>query len=345
MRKIVDLACIIGLLSGELAFIAPAMAQTQSQSRDGRFSTGSSWGNGDDRGWNSGNNGQTVRCESRRNNYVECRVDTRGGVRISRVIGGNCQQDQSWGWRDGLIWVNRGCRAEFQTGGFGGGSGGNWNGGGASGNIVRCESWNFQYAECRADTRGGVRVSRVLGGSCPEGRNWGTRGNVIWVNNGCRADFQLLNGNGNNGSSNGGNNTALIIGGVVVAAGLAAIIASSSKKPASAPAAGSGSAGTAPPLPTTPPANAGRPARINVPTGGVTPDARPSLTTCLTEIARQIGATGGTEIGLDRFDDVIAGNGGFRFRMVLKAIYPDEIRSIPVFCRATPTAIIELSFG
>jgi hypothetical protein len=82
-----------------------------------------------------------------------------------------------------------------------------------------------------------------------------------------------------------------------------------------------------------------------VPTGGVTPDARPSLQTCLNEIARQIGATGGTEIALDRFDEVTAGNGGFRFRMVLKGVYPDETRSIPTFCRATPTSVIELTFG
>lgn len=353
MRAIVNLGCIAALAFGQLAGAAPAMAQTQDRSGN--------WNNGNNNWNNNNNNGnsQTVRCESRGNNRRECRADTRGGVRLNRVLGGQCQQGRDWGWRDGQIWVDNGCRGEFITGSFGG-SGGNWNnnnnnnwnngGGNWSGDTIRCESRNNNYRECRADTRGGVQLVRVLGGNCQQNRSWGWRNDLIWVDNGCRADFQTRSGNNNNNNSSGGSDAALIIGGVAVAAGLAALIASSNKKktPEATASTTAPATGTAPPPPATtqpPPANGGRPARINVPTGGVTPDARPSLQTCLNEIARQIGATGGTEIALDRFDEITAGNGGFRFRMVLKGIYPDETRSIPTFCRATPTNVIELTFG
>lgn len=358
MRGFVNFACMAALALGQVASIAPAMAQTR-PANNGFAGNGGSWNandnnwnnnNNNNNGWNNNNgNGQTVRCESRGNDRRECRADTRGGVQLQRVLGGRCQQNRDWGWRNDRIWVDNGCRADFRTGSFGG-SGGSWdngnnNGGNWNGNTIRCESRNYAYRECRTDTRGGVQLVRVLGGNCQMNRSWGWRNDLIWVDNGCRADFQTRNGNNNNNNNGGGNDAALIIGGVAVAAGLAALIASSNKKKnaeAAAPAAG---AAPGIPTPTTPPTNGGKPARINVPTGGVTPDARPSLQTCLDEVARQIGATGGTEIGLERFDEVTAGNGGFRFRMVLKGIYPDETRSIPTFCRATPTNVIELTFG
>jgi hypothetical protein len=355
MRAIVNLGCIAALALGQVASLAPAMAQNN----DPRFQGNNNWNNNNNN-WNNNNNnnnGQTVRCESRGDNRRECRADTRGGVRINQVFSGQCQQNRDWGWRDGMIWVDNGCRAEFITGSFGG-SGGSWNnnnnnwnnGGNWSGDTIRCESRNNSYRECRADTRGGVQLVRVLGGNCQQNRSWGWRNDLIWVDNGCRADFQTRGANNNNNNnSSGGSDAALIIGGVAVAAGLAALIASGSKKKTPEATAGAQTGGQTATAPTTtkppPPANGGQPARINVPTGGVTPDARPSLQTCLNEIARQIGATGGTEIALDRFDEVTAGNGGFRFRMVLKGIYPDETRSIPTFCRATPTSVIELTFG
>ena len=60
---------------------------------------------------------------------------------------------------------------------------------------------------------------------------------------------------------------------------------------------------------------------------------------------RQIGATGGTEIRIDGDVDVEQGNGGYRFRLNLLGIYPDQARIIPMYCRATPEKIVELTFG
>ena len=202
-----------------------------------------------------------------------------------------------------------------------------------------------------------MRLARVRGGRCTQGQSWGYQRDFIWVNNGCRADFQTRGGfgSGNDGGNGGGGNnengpsTGAIIGGVAVAAGLIALLAATSKKPtpaANPPPLPGNPAMPAPGTPYVPPSgSSGAPARITANTGGVMPSARPSLNTCLIDAARQIGATGGTEIRLDRLDDIEQGHGGYRFRFRLLAVYPDEQRTIPVFCRATPTKVIELTFG
>jgi hypothetical protein len=42
------------------------------------------------------------------------------------------------------------------------------------------------------NTRGGVRLSRQISGSaCTQGSTWGYDGTRIWVDNGCRAEFQV----------------------------------------------------------------------------------------------------------------------------------------------------------
>ncbi|MFZ4689842.1 MAG: hypothetical protein ACOYLS_11440 [Polymorphobacter sp.] len=98
--------------------------------------------------------------------------------------------------------------------------------------------------------------------------------------------------------------------------------------------------------PYTPPRNTtGAPATINVDIMSMTAAARPSASVCLTEAARQIGATGGSEIRIDKVVEVEQGNGGYRFRLTLIGVYPDETRAIPMYCRATPEKIVELTFG
>jgi hypothetical protein len=102
-----------------------------------------------------------------------------------------------------------------------------------------------------------------------------------------------------------------------------------------------------PPLPAyVPPVNtSGAPALINVDINAMPSAARPSASTCLTEAARQIGATGGSEIRVGEIIDVEEGNGGYRFRLMLVGVYPDATRNIPMYCRATPDKIVELTFG
>ncbi len=74
--------------------------------------------------------------------------------------------------------------------------------------IVRCSSINNHRQTCNADTSGGVQLIKQLSrSSCHD--NWGYSRNQIWVDNGCRAKFQLYvgnNGNHNNSRSNSHNN-------------------------------------------------------------------------------------------------------------------------------------------
>ena len=55
-----------------------------------------------------------IRCESDGRGYRECRTPFRGPVTLAREVSGiRCIQDQNWGWREGRVWVDRGCAAVF----------------------------------------------------------------------------------------------------------------------------------------------------------------------------------------------------------------------------------------
>jgi hypothetical protein len=138
-----------------------------------------------------------------------------------------------------------------------------------------------------------------------------------------------------------------VFAGVLVAGSLVALLsAATAPKPATVYVQGQPAPPPGPPpMYQPPPQSSGGPAAIRVDLAGLAPEARPSASTCLTEAARQIGATGGTEIRIKQIVDVEQGNGGYRFRLVLTGIYPDEARSIPMYCRATPEKIVELTFG
>jgi hypothetical protein len=71
----------------------------------------------------------TIRCTSQDDGYTECPTYTRGVVRLSRRLSdAACLEGRSWGVDNarGVIWVDRGCRADFTVESrFGGGVGGN----------------------------------------------------------------------------------------------------------------------------------------------------------------------------------------------------------------------------
>src|SRR5690606_3254889 len=77
---------------------------------------------------------------------------------------------------------------------------GNDYGYGYGGQIVRCESNDDRTRQC-ATNGGRVVLERQHSRSaCIEGRSWGYARNGIWVSNGCRADFRVLDyGNQGNG--------------------------------------------------------------------------------------------------------------------------------------------------
>lgn len=59
----------------------------------------------------------TVTCESTNNEYRSCPADTSDGVRLSQQLSTKgCWENDTWGFDRNKIWVDRGCRAQFQVG-------------------------------------------------------------------------------------------------------------------------------------------------------------------------------------------------------------------------------------
>jgi len=91
-------------------------------------------GNGrdNDRGGNAGDRAQSIYCASDDGRRHNCPVNTNGAaVRlVTQKSGSNCIQGRTWGFNNAGIWVDRGCRADFEvSGGRGYGNNGNSNDG------------------------------------------------------------------------------------------------------------------------------------------------------------------------------------------------------------------------
>ena len=149
---------------------------------------------GNQGGWNPGHGGPsgTVLCESENNRYRECRTNFRGNaVLTENVSRTRCVEGQNWGSRDGLVWVNAGCKGRFAQGSSMGGG------------TVLCESKNNRRQECRTGFRGNAVLSRQLSSTrCIEGQNWGQGRGSVWVDRGCRAEFTEGRGGWNPGPGN-----------------------------------------------------------------------------------------------------------------------------------------------
>ena len=72
---------------------------------------------GRDDGGSWGRSGTLV-CESISYRYRYCNADTQGRVSLAREMstGNLCRQGSGWGYDNGGIWVDRGCRGEFRYG-------------------------------------------------------------------------------------------------------------------------------------------------------------------------------------------------------------------------------------
>lgn len=126
-----------------------------------------------------------VVCSSIDSRYRECRVPFQGTPVITAQISRSpCVQGSSWGSKPGVVWVDRGCRAEFGI---------------VAGNVqprrtVDCKSYKGRYRECPTGMRGRVQLAHKLNysRSCVEGRSWGQKAGLVWVNRGCRARFESV---------------------------------------------------------------------------------------------------------------------------------------------------------
>lgn len=273
----------------------------------------------------------TIRCESYGNRQQRCTVRTDDRVDLTRVIGGRCSKGRDWGFDANQIWVSGGCRAEF---GYGYAGGGGYPGNDFAGTL-NCESWQYRYEQCSVRTDNRVELTRKIAGKCNAGRQWGYTNDYIWVDKGCRAQFGYgyRNTRPPEKDKDKGPSTGLIIGGIVVAGGLLALLASKNKKKAD---------GTADESQATHPARG--PATLSANLSGLPSAARPSVQNCMNDAARQIGATGGTKLSYDKLVSLEQGNGGWRIRATMTANYPDGAKQVEMYCRATPSDIIQLDF-
>jgi hypothetical protein len=133
--------------------------------------------------------GQAITCSSDDGKRHYCGIDTSRGVQLSRQISGSpCVQGQTWGYDRRGVWVDRGCRAEFFTGG-GGGMGGGRPGRGPA-QIITCSSNDGRRNYCPASGNNIVMTRQISGSECRRGYSWGVDRRGLWVDKGCRAEFQ-----------------------------------------------------------------------------------------------------------------------------------------------------------
>lgn len=210
---------------------------------------------------------------------------------------------------------------------------------------LTCESKDNAEKRCSADTAGRAAVLKTLSSTpCQQGRSWRFDSSAIYVSRGCRAEF-AYGYSGSSSNKDDKNNTAAIVGGSVAAAGLVALLASSSKK-SSKPDDKATTTTTQPTAPAEPvsPYPPQPPAPVSGDINQLPADAREPMRQCLNEAGRQVGVTGGTAVIYKSASEVTPGNGGYRFRAKIGATYPDGPRTFGIYCRATPTSVVELKF-
>ena len=104
----------------------------------------------------------------------------RSGATLTRQLSRNqCVQGQSWGVRNGAIWVDRGCRAEFVASRGGQRPGNN----GQNNYSVTCSSDDNRTRTCNWERRAGrpLLVEQLSRTRCVENRNWGWNSDTLWV--------------------------------------------------------------------------------------------------------------------------------------------------------------------
>lgn len=196
----------IAIAAGGLAFAAPAQAQYYGNNG---YSNNGYYGNNN--GYYGNEYGQQrLRCNSNDGRQNICRPNVQANdIRMVRKFSkAQCIEGHSYGLtRDGMVWVDRGCRADFvvsANGRYGNnrpnGNAWGWNrnnnaynqGNYGYGQTFRCESHDGRQNYCNVDTRSGVQMIRQLSNArCIQGRTWGVERQGVWVANGCRAEFAI----------------------------------------------------------------------------------------------------------------------------------------------------------
>ena len=132
-----------------------------------------------------------LRCESSRNQTSECPVDPSATVKLTTQRSGTaCTEGQTWGRLGGSIYVARGCRAEFEVTPTS--RPGSFNRPTNTTYWVTCESRDDRRFYCRIGATDVPRLEQQLSRTdCVEGSTWGVGDGFLWVDDGCRGEFEV----------------------------------------------------------------------------------------------------------------------------------------------------------
>lgn len=138
----------------------------------------------------------TVRCESNDGRMRTCGTELYGRIALQRQLSRTaCVQGSSFGLRNGSVWVDRGCRGDFQVQLRANRRGDDDNDNDSDNDSdygVTCSSDNSRYTTCAWDARRGqpYLIERLSRQACTNGHSWGYSARTgLWVNHGCRARF------------------------------------------------------------------------------------------------------------------------------------------------------------
>jgi hypothetical protein len=139
---------------------------------------------------------RVVECASDDGRREECGADLRG-MRFTDVrqhSRSTCEIGRNFGYNDRGVWVDEGCRGEFRFRAADRFAASSDNGiSEARGRILNCESNDEDYEHCEAPGIVAARVANQISRSeCVQGTNWGVDDRGIWVDRGCRADFEVF---------------------------------------------------------------------------------------------------------------------------------------------------------
>jgi hypothetical protein len=156
-----------------------------------RTNTGQVSFSGFDFGSGGDSGGMRFDCLSESAKYRECQLPVDGRARLVRQYSKTaCQEGYNWGQKGDRVWVDRGCRAQFEVvrGDAGGGA-----------QYFDCRSTDGRYRECRIQGGSEAQLVRTYTNSCRKDSTWGVRPGVVWVTAGCQAQFRTIGGPGGEG--------------------------------------------------------------------------------------------------------------------------------------------------
>lgn len=131
----------------------------------------------------------TVRCSSDKFGRTDCRINgTVRSVTVQRQRSqARCQEGVSFGYRGNIVWVDKGCDADFEVRFLPRSE--------DRSRTVRftCKSDKFGLGVCYTpgpilDLRLVQRKSRA---ACTNNKSYGFRNDALWVKDGCEADFEV----------------------------------------------------------------------------------------------------------------------------------------------------------